>query len=325
MKFQRLSKLGIKYLMGYKHQGIGLILTRKCNIDCSYCKIKDNSGKRKELTINEWKSIIKKFSNNKHMHFIFTGGEPLLYNGVYDLIDYASKNSATSLITNTLLLNNNSFPRLKNLDYLTFSCDTSQLKSNLTKNTLDKFNFISESSRKYNITPSVIITVTSKNTDEIPLMVTKASKQGISVLLSLIHSNEGSYDFRNHSPNLEFKTIDDFKKLEQLQNKLILLKQKGYKISESDFFIRNMINYVKGSFKIDCPAANPFFTIDCDGMIKPCHDIKATNISALEFTDYNIMNEQIKKNVPKSCNCYYDCYVNNSSKKIENIIRAFGR
>ncbi len=325
MSIARYGRLGLKYVTGHKPQGVGLILTRRCNIDCSYCKIKDNSRKDDELSVEQWKGIIDKFVSNKHMHFIFTGGEPLLYEGVYELIDHASRNSVTSLITNTSLLDDESFSKLRNLDFLTFSCDTYKKSDNLSKHTTDKFKMIAENCKKQRIKPSVIITVTSKNTKEVPMMIREASRYGISSLLSLIHSDKGDFDFRGYAPFLEFRTEEEINKLKELQRRILNMKRRGYKISEDDYFIENMINYAKKDFQIECPATDPFFTIDCDGRIKPCHDIKASDVNALEFTDYSSMKEKVANVVPNKCNCYYDCYVNNASSKIQLLKRSLRR
>ena len=165
MKYKRLVNYGIKYLLGHKIQGIGLMVTRRCNLKCTYCKIKDNSPniKEKELTQGQWKRIIKKFMKNKHDHFLFTGGEPLLYDPIYELIDYTSKYALTSLITNATLLDKNNFHKLQNLDFLTFSCDTSIKNRFLCKESRDKFDLIMKYCKKYDIAPSVLITITSKN------------------------------------------------------------------------------------------------------------------------------------------------------------------
>jgi len=326
MKFSRLIKFGLKHLAGYKVQGIGLNLTRRCNLDCDYCKIKDNSKliQQKELSHNQWKLIIDKFIKNNHVHFIFTGGEPLLYEGVYELIDYSYNSALTSLITNASFLDEHNLRKLKNLDFLTFSFDTSKKNSSLCKNPTNKLKIIRKYSKKYDIATSAILTITSKNTSEIEDIIKLLNNYKISILLSLLHSDRGNYDFRNYTPHLEFKRQEDYDNLINLQNRLLQLKKEGYKIAESDDFIKNMINYVTGNYKIQCLATNPFFTIDFDGRIKACHDTKPSDINALQFEDYNKMKNKVKKTVKAGCNCYYDCYINNEHK-ISNFLQVFRR
>lgn len=326
MKFLRLIKFGIKFLFGYKLQGIGLIVTRKCNLTCSYCKIKDNSGKKKELTKNEWFSVIENFVKNKHSHFIFTGGEPLIRSDIYELINYASKFALTSLITNTFYLSDDTFPKLKNLDFLTFSCDSLSPSKKFEKNTLDKISLISKWTKILNIKATAIVTVTSKNVTNVPLIIKKLNDKKISVLLSLIHSSKSSkYEFRNYTPYLEFRTKGERNSLIKLQKQLLIMKKRGCKILESESFLKNMVNYASGSYKIDCPATNPFFTIDCDGFIKPCHDIKASKINAVNFNNYKIMKKEVSKMIPKNCNCYYDCYFNSKTKLKNFLFQLFNR
>ena len=86
-------------VFGKKIAGIGLILTRKCNMTCAYCGIIKH--KKKELNIVQWKTIIDKFISFGHRHFIFTGGEPFLYKGLWELIKYTYPKTLISVITNT--------------------------------------------------------------------------------------------------------------------------------------------------------------------------------------------------------------------------------
>jgi MoaA/NifB/PqqE/SkfB family radical SAM enzyme len=309
----RLASFGIKHLLGYKVQGIGLILTRRCNLTCSYCKIIEYQ--KEELSTNDWKKIIRKFQDNNHRHFIFTGGEPLLYPGVFDLITFASRRSLTSLITNGTLLTPERFKRMKNLDFLTFSYDSDS--DTHQKNTTTKLSLITRMCKRYSITPSAIITITKRNVQEIPTIIKRLNRYKIPALLSLIHSDVGPYDFRGHAPDLEFQTPEDLKRLNRLQKTLLKMKRNGYRISEKDAFIKNLSTYAKKEYQIKCPATEPFFTIDTDGAIKACHDMPASSINALTFRNYNKMKKEVKKTVFKDCTCYYDCYFNSQYSLLE--------
>jgi MoaA/NifB/PqqE/SkfB family radical SAM enzyme len=316
MKLTRLVNIGTKYLLGHTLDGLGLIVTRRCNLTCPYCKIINEP--KEELSTEQWKKIINRFIENKHAHFIFTGGEPLMYPGIYELISFASKKAATSLITNTSLLNEETFTKLKDLDFMTFSCDALEQKT-LQKNTLSKLPLIQEQCKKYDIKASAIITVTSKNVDEIPLIIKQLHRHGIASLLSLIHSDKGDYDFRGYAPSLEFRTEQDLRNLERLQKTLLTMKKYGFKIAEQNDFIKNMSTYAKGEYQMHCPATEHFFTIDTDGYIKACHDTKASSVNALTFEDYNAMKKEVKATIPQHCTCYYDCYFN-SQHRLKNYI-----
>jgi MoaA/NifB/PqqE/SkfB family radical SAM enzyme len=306
MRKTRAIKFGFKFLQGYKLQGIALFLTRQCNLDCIYCNIK--TKQKAELGIEDWKKIINKLAKNKHAHFIFTGGEPLLYPGIYELIRYASKTALVSIITNGTLIDKKKLAKLTDVDFFAFSFDTLGKTEGLEKNSEKVLDLIKIWSHKNRITLSAIITITSKNTSEVPEIIKKLNCYRIPVLLSLIHSGHG-YDLRSQN-QLEFKTLNEQAKLIQLQNKLLSMKAQGYRISESPDYIKNMINYIRGDYQIRCPAAIKTLAIDSDGKIKACQDLPASNVSALTFTNYNKMKRLVGKTVPQNCNCYYDCYFN---------------
>lgn len=327
MKFNKLIKHTLKSFLGYKSEGIGIILTRRCNLSCHYCKIKNNDIlPENELSLKQWQIIIAKLIKNKHQHFIFTGGEPLLYPDIFKLIDSTSKNALTSLITNTYLLSETVFTKLKNLNFLTFSIDTFTENESLQKNTLKQLPLIAENCKKYKINPAAIITITKQNVLDIPMIIKELTKYKIPALLSIIHSDKyDTFDFRGYSPNLEFTTNDDFKNLELLQTTLLQMKKEKFLIAERNEFIKNMILFCKGNYQIKCPACDKFLTIDYTGNIKACHDIPASKINALTFTNYTEMKQEVKKTIPANCNCYYDCYFNSQYSLTNRLFHHISR
>lgn len=328
MRTRRFIRFGLKRLAGAEVHGIGLNLTRRCNLDCEYCRIVDNSRERfeKELSVDQWKQIIDRFVRFGHTHFVFTGGEPFVYRGLYELIDYASTKAMTSVITNTTFLNPERFEKIRNLDFLTFSFDTVHDDSEVfTKNPTERLGLISEYCKRYDITPSAILTVTSKNHDQVPRMIELLDAHGVSSMLSIIHSAEEDFDFRNYTPDLEFQTEQDRANLGRLQERLLTMKRAGYSIAETEEFIGDMHRWVDGTWQIDCPAADPFFTVDYDGRIKACHDTPASRVSALDFEDYEAMRREVKKSIKPNCNCYYNCYVYGRNSMVQDLQRALAR
>jgi len=92
---------------GKKLLGLGLELTRRCNLNCVYCYA--NSGKplNNELKFYEIIKIIDEaiLLGVKKIGII-GGGEPLLYNRLKELINYLFQNGMRiSLFTNGVLLN----------------------------------------------------------------------------------------------------------------------------------------------------------------------------------------------------------------------------
>ncbi|MGD2247912.1 MAG: radical SAM protein [Candidatus Methanofastidiosia archaeon] len=79
-----------------------IALTYKGRLPGDHC----NNGKnQEELYVSEWKDAIQELVDCGCLRLFLTGGEPLLYKGVYDIIRYArSKVLAVGIITNGTLL-----------------------------------------------------------------------------------------------------------------------------------------------------------------------------------------------------------------------------
>lgn len=64
----------------------GVFLTRKCNMNCSYCNVPN--FKTAELSVDEWKDAIDIMVGLGVKKINFLGGEPTIYRGFLDLISY---------------------------------------------------------------------------------------------------------------------------------------------------------------------------------------------------------------------------------------------
>lgn len=325
----RLLRFGTRHLLGGSLHGVGLILTRRCNLRCAYCGIIQSAraSRSAELPPEEWMSIVDRFVSYGRLHFIFTGGEPLLYDGLDRLLQHTSQVALTSLITNATLLDADAFSRLRSLDYLTFSWDTlgSSDSPGLRKNPAARLPLIVEQCQRYAITPSAIVTVTAANVHEVEPMVRELDARGVSTLLSLIHSGDRSWDFRGEAPELTFADDASRAALDKLAQRLLTLKRQGVAIAESDAFLSHLGDYVRGNFQMDCPAAQDFFTVDVDGRLKACHDTPSSDVDARSFTDYEDMRRRVRATVRPGCNCYYDCYFEARNTPLQTAARALRR
>jgi radical SAM protein with 4Fe4S-binding SPASM domain len=63
-------------------------VTKRCNLWCKHCSISEEAPE--ELTTEEGFSLIEEAAKLGHVKFGFTGGEPLLRNDIYNLIEYAT-------------------------------------------------------------------------------------------------------------------------------------------------------------------------------------------------------------------------------------------
>ena len=98
-------------------------VTRKCNLKCSHCYI--NAAKeelRNELTTQEGKRLMDQISEVSRPLLILSGGEPLLRNDIYELIQYGTtKGFRMGLGSNGSLLDNAAAERLADAGVKTVS------------------------------------------------------------------------------------------------------------------------------------------------------------------------------------------------------------
>lgn len=118
------SKSKLKY-------SISWVLTNKCNRNCKFCFKKLCEDK----SLEENKKIFDNFSQINIKKLTISGGEPLLYKGFYELIEYikTKKGIKLNLITNASLINENNVDfLLKYFNKITISLDS------INGDTLDK-------------------------------------------------------------------------------------------------------------------------------------------------------------------------------------------
>ena len=91
------------------HKAIGINLTYRCNLNCSYCYIGDYLNKnevyksRIDISLEDIKRRVEDFEIDT---IFLTGGEPLLYPNLEELLDYLyTKNIQVNIATNGLLIN----------------------------------------------------------------------------------------------------------------------------------------------------------------------------------------------------------------------------
>jgi pyrroloquinoline quinone biosynthesis protein E len=88
---------------GYLFEAIAE-LTHVCNLRCMHCYV-DQKGSPPELALDQWKEAIDKLVGLGLCMITFTGGEPLLYPGLRELVAHAFKRSCqTRIFTNATML-----------------------------------------------------------------------------------------------------------------------------------------------------------------------------------------------------------------------------
>ena len=93
---------------------LSIEVTTHCNIDCSFCFARAGDAERSSLSTDIVKAIIADGYNTGYRRLHITGGEPLLWEGLFEVLDYAFEMGykTTFMNTNGTLLKENIVNRL---------------------------------------------------------------------------------------------------------------------------------------------------------------------------------------------------------------------
>ena len=88
--------------------------TNRCNLKCSHCYRDAGEKNEKELTTKEAKLLIDQVVKAGFKIMIFSGGEPLMRDDIFELISYASKVGLRPVLgTNGTLISEKIVKKLK--------------------------------------------------------------------------------------------------------------------------------------------------------------------------------------------------------------------
>ena len=260
-------------------------LTDKCNLRCVYCmpedKVYENNLINDTLSFNDYKFIINGLSQVGIKKIKFTGGEPLLYPHLIELIKYAHYEcniDDISITTNGIGLNEIAYESKRNgLKSVNISLDS--LKSykyksitrggNLT-DVLKSINRCLELGIKVKIN---CVVIKRFNDDEVYDFIEMANYYPIDVrFIELMPLGEGEYFYENGYFNISnfINDIDELYKIEDEKGSTARLYQ---------------AKYAKGRIGIITPISCQFcntcnrIRITSDGKIKLClHSNEETDI-----------------------------------------------
>ena len=260
-------------------------LTDKCNLRCVYCmpadKVYENNLINDTLSFNDYKFIINGLSQVGIKKIKFTGGEPLLYPHLIELIKYAHYEcniDDISITTNGIGLNEIAY-ELKRSGLKSVNISLDSLKSykyksitrggNLT-DVLKSINRCLELGIKVKIN---CVVIKRFNDDEVYDFIEMANYYPIDVrFIELIPLGEGEYFYENGYFNISnfINDIDELYKIEDEKGSTARLYQ---------------AKYAKGRIGIITPISCQFcntcnrIRITSDGKIKLClHSNEETDI-----------------------------------------------
>jgi len=160
-------------------------VTQRCKMNCVHCRASARADFNDDLTTAQCKKIIKSVADYNRCVLIFTGGEPLERNDIFDLIDYAGSHGlAVSLATCGYNFDDKIAQRLKNSGVLTlsFSIDSPDAKTNddfrRTPGAFEKTLAAIDIARKAGLKFQINTTVTKLNADQLPALARLSENLG---------------------------------------------------------------------------------------------------------------------------------------------------
>lgn len=222
-------------------------ITENCIFKCKMCRLWESKKNPDELSIDDWKNFIDSllgcgFSKLK-LHF--AGGEPLVKNGIIDLISYAhQKGFTTVMVTNGFLIDTCTAAQIaeSGLDVISISLDSfnAGIHDSLRgvkgahAQAMRAIKYLSESRAK---SISILAVIMGPNLNQLVELADWANKNdGLSSIYFQAISQPIAMDkdeFWYEKNELRFLWPQDKIKLNSVIDQLIAYKKKGYKISNS--------------------------------------------------------------------------------------------
>lgn len=89
-------------------------MTERCNLNCSLCySINDKENMKRELNTKEAKKLLDILEKNKVLYLFLDGGEPLMREDFFELLNISTKRFCTWLSTNGTLIDKESATKMK--------------------------------------------------------------------------------------------------------------------------------------------------------------------------------------------------------------------
>lgn len=317
----------------HKIQIANILLTRKCNLRCSYCNIvRDYIGLPEEYKkmshfyenehgVEDWIKVFDRIHlNNSECFFILYGGEPMVHPDIIPIVKYLKENN----YPNTIISNNSTkvirdriiemYKQIGTIPGFTASVDPelclyldnrSTRDDDSIKKTIAGFEYL-RYLKKEGIADDVVaeITVSSQNIDYLYRTVKILTENDIWASITTIDDQKTNYyDFSNVSKNNPLMVQPD------LRTRLIfdeIQKDKSLKVHMPEL-LDSLYDILPANMKCNIYENIHNVTIDADQTFRLCLRIEGTNVSKINVLDGIDSNGNITQNL-------IDCYKNDYFK-----------
>lgn len=316
----------------FKLKEVIISLTNRCNLRCLMCQIPEE--KTQELSTAQWKKTIKDVSSLGVQTIVFSGGEPLLREDIFELISFTKNHHMNACLTsNGCLINQNTARQLSQsgINVVNISIEGNKLIHDYLRGegSFDKATLALEYLKMHKIESTVAATVSKYNFDSLKSVLELAKAKKATTVrfqpFSRIFLNDASRgdDF--------FINKKDKERLQEIIESVIKLSNE-YKISTNPVsYLRNIPSYLckeKIMMKKGCSALWTSCPINSKGEVFPCWNLTGRNriignINQESLVDlwFSNRHNQIRDSVLQAgcfgcmMSCYDEVFGNDASKK----------
>lgn len=263
---------------------VELFVTRKCQLDCSYCNIKlVNKRMPGELSVEEWKRAFAFFKRMGTSIVIVYGGEPLsLGDDLVELVRYLREiDLPYAIISNSI-----GFERyaqklidagLRNWSASVDSMEPEQFHT-------DPYNKVRAVSslralrwfKEHGVSDVVACTtIHNQNLEHVPDLVRRLSREGIWCIATMIQGGlQADHDYASPKDSIKelLFTEKDVPRLEKVRSELIGLIKDGALLDWAvcPDYMRIWSNPLVRDFRWHCTRQPGMLKVDADGSIRCC-------------------------------------------------------
>lgn len=281
----------------------GIFITRKCDLNCEYCNIPQDDSE-KELSVEQWKQVVGILEKMGIKTINFLGGEPTLYEGIAELIEYIAANTqlTCSIVTNANDLSkysviddliNVGLNRISvSIDNLVFDNSISSFKSKSGLALIDHIIEKGYLSRDAFVLKDYCV-LSSRNLENLIEIVKYFDARGVHTYFLPYHwSAENDYEHRKNITPLAITKEKDIMKLKEQCQKLSALKRQGVLLDNSYEFFENLPRYIQ-RLNWHCTRLSEI-RIDYNGKMMCCCDRKGS-----VYRDYSIFDLENENDLKK--------------------------
>ncbi|SFM44538.1 radical SAM/SPASM domain-containing protein [Methanolobus profundi] len=255
--FNRLLLAETQIALGrYIPETVSFEITRNCKCDCEHCVVSGGEG---DLDIDTVKRAIDDVLDMGAMVIVFTEGDPMLREDIYELIDYVDKERAiVNMYTPGTEMTPENARRLKEagLHNLLISVYSTEPEKHDAVRRLDGAYEMATNAMKMGLDAGLLVTMTThvspKNIDELPAMYELAKEIGVH-----------EFSLWESVPKKKGDAIisdDDRKKVLEMYHRINSTKG-GPRIFANTYFEGEMLG---------CMAGQRWLNVCVDGLVKPC-------------------------------------------------------